>query len=467
MSLRQLLYLILIGLAPSCANETKEQKSNPDPSFEKISYYKYPVSSNDLPFKFKLTYYFNNGEPHRWMELDSLGQVTTDYIYEYDSSYIQTGARYREDGAVNFSIEKVTFKNDSTKVTEWIDSVGQVFYTMIDNLNKNKKTFRAEFIGDRTHGFDSTFYTDEGFEKRIFFTNTKGKIFNDRKFQYDSIDEYGEWVIRKKVIHDTISEVQVREIHYDKNFVSQNGKYYEGLISTGEWSENVISFSGDGSLLIFTRTSDWANQSGYFAHAKNGLFTETIPIRALDSIYNASISPNGDKILYSTRKNSQEEIWLLKKANDSWSSKINLTESSGIEGGYFYWLTEMEIYFQTLKNSGDLAQARLKDDILTIEDNLTELNTTLGTEFSPYVDKEKRFIIFTRYMEGDQSQQGFFISYNSTGRDHPTWGKPKKIGILPYGWSAFIINDGKQFIYTDGDDIYGLPTENILHHEIP
>ena len=139
------------------------------------------------PFQYRLTYYYEDGVPHRWMELDSLGRVTTDYIYEYDSNWKQTGARYREESAVDFSIEKVRFENDSTKITEWIDSIGQVYYRMIDNLNKDKKTYRAAFIGDKLHGYDSTFYTKEGFEKRIFFTNTKGKVFNDRIFKYDSI----------------------------------------------------------------------------------------------------------------------------------------------------------------------------------------------------------------------------------------------------------------------------------------
>ena len=75
--------------------------------------------------------------------------------------------------------------------------------------------------------------------------------------------------------------------------------------------------------------------------------------------------------------------------------------------------------------------------------------------------REKRFIIFSRYEEGNKSNQGFFVSYNEGDFNNPKWSKPKKLSMLPYGWSAYIINDGTQFIYTDGEDIYSLPIEDL------
>ena len=309
---------------------------------------------------------------------------------------------------------------------------------MKDNLNKQKKTYRAEFIGDKTHGYDSTFYTKEGFEKRIFFTNTKGKVFNDRRFTYDSLNKYDDWVVRKKIMEDTIREIQFREVYYDNRFTSDDGKYYEGIVSTGELSENVISFSKDQSVMFLTRTSEWTNQSAFTANLKNGLFTETVPIKELDSIYNGAISPSGNKIIYSVRKGNKEEVYLIEKIDDQWSNKINLSESSEIEGGYFFWLSESKIYFQTNLNEGDIVQAKLKNDTLIIEDYLTNINTKEGTEFSPYVDSDMRYLIFTRYVDGDKSNQGFFVSYNENNFDYPKWSIPIKLTMLPYGWSAFV-----------------------------
>ncbi len=332
---------------------------------------------------------------------------------------------------------------------------------MIDNLNKDKKTYRAAFIGDKLHGYDSTFYTKDGFEKRIFFTNTKGKVLNDRIFKYDSINNNGNWVERKKIMQDTIRELHKREVYYDNNFVSDNGKFYEGIVSTGELSENVINFSADESVMFLTRTSDWTDQLAYIAYAKNGLFTETIRIEELDTVYNGAISPNGDKIIYSIRKEDDEEIWLISKENSQWSNKVNLTEASNIRGGYFYWLSETEIYFYQNKNRGDIVQGEINKGNLTIRDSLSILNTKAGTEFSPFVDREKRFLIYSRYEEGNKSNQGFFISYNEGGFNNPKWSIPKKLSMLPYGWSAHIINDGSQFIYTNGEDIYSVPTKEL------
>ncbi|NND50901.1 MAG: hypothetical protein HKN54_00760 [Flavobacteriaceae bacterium] len=453
--------LLLLVISYSCENENKKDAETSIIRFENIKYYKNPITENERPYKYRMTYYFENGTPFRWIELDSAGRMTTDYIYVYDTNWTQTGARYREESAVDFSIEKVSYRNDSTQVTEWIDSIGNVYYTMIDNLNKQKKTYRAEFIGDRTHGYDSTFYNDKGFVERIFFTNTKGKVYNDRSFKYDSINNYGDWTLRKKIMDDTIREVQKREVHYNNYYSSDNGKFYEGIISTAEISENVISFTNDESVVFLTRTSDWANQSAYIAHKTNGAYVETVSFEDLDTIYNGAISPNGNQIIFTTRNADQKAIWLLKKQGDTWSEKINLTASSGITGGYFNWLSDSELYFQSSGNQGDIVKGKLVNDILTIEENLIELNTLDGAEFSPFVERNERFIIFTRYIESDPSQQGFFISYNTNVSGNPEWSKPEKLEMLPYGWSAFIVNENSQFIYTDGDDIYSVPIDKL------
>ena len=117
--------LILLGVF-SCQKEIETQRANPSLRFEKINYFNHPTNIDAVPFQYRLTYYFNNGRPHRWLEFDSLGLVMTDYIYEYDDNWRQIGARYREEGASDFSIEKVRFENDSTRVTEWIDSIGKI-----------------------------------------------------------------------------------------------------------------------------------------------------------------------------------------------------------------------------------------------------------------------------------------------------------------------------------------------------
>lgn len=445
--------LFVVACKPS---EGSQEVTDSQLRFEKINYYQSPYQEGDVPIKYRVEYYFDNGKPHRWSELDSLEKSQVEYIYTYDENFKHIGAKYKEPDEPKYNIEKVRFENDSTQITEWIDSVGKVFYTMTDNLNNEGKTYRAEFKGEKVDGYDSTFYNSQGFQKRIFFTNKKGKVYNDRSFTYSSVDTKNNWTERNKIMGDTIQEVQKRELYYDANFTSLDGKFYPGIISTGELLENVFSFSSDESTMLLTRTEDWDVQSAFIAKKKNGLYTETLAIEGLDSIYNGAISPKGDKIIYTTKEGDKETTWLLRLGDGKNSNPINLSETSNVSAGYFHWLTEEEIYFYQEINGGNIYKGILKNDKLEIEDIFDFLNTE-AAEFSPFMDPEKRFIIFTRYKEKDGTQQGFFISYQKDGK----WKEPKKIENLPYGWNARIIQDGSRFLYTDGLDIYSVSVDEL------
>lgn len=202
------IWMLLLFTAVSCSSK-KDRKIE----FERISFYNFPVRENDSPFQYKDTYY-KEGIPQRWTELKPNGDTLVDYLYLYNLKGLHVGAKYKEPEDKQYSLERVTFLNDSTQVTEWLDSVGKVYYKMIDNLNKHGKTYRATFIGDTLHGYDSTFYTAQGFEERIFFTNTKGKRLNERFYQYFPTNDFGDWTTRRKIVKDSVHEVQKRVIKY-------------------------------------------------------------------------------------------------------------------------------------------------------------------------------------------------------------------------------------------------------------
>lgn len=457
--MKEVLTGILLILILACQPEREKTADHNMIRFEKISYFKSDTTTK--PFQFRLTYYFDNGKAHRWLLLDSIGHVLTDYIYEYDQNWKHIGARYREDRVKAYSVEKVRFENDRTQITEWLDTTGVAYYTMTDLLNENGKTIRAEFAGDQVHGFDTTIYTKEGFVRRVYFTSVKGSILNDRSFEYDSLNENGDWVLRRKIMQDTVREIHRREVYYDNRFTSENGLFYEGVLSTGEMDENVFSFTKDEDLIFQTRTVEWDHQFGFTSSKIAGLYAESLPFAETDSIYNGAISPSGEKLIYSTKENGLEEVILLQKVNGRWSERINLTQQSHIKGGYFYWHNENELYFYIPENNGNIVRGVLDQNELVITDQLQNLNTPGATEFSPYVHRDKRWIIFTRYLEGDVSQQGFFISYNLADGDEPVWSSPKKLTMLPYGWNAWVLASKDQFLYTNGEDIMSVPLNHL------
>ncbi|MEL6559241.1 MAG: hypothetical protein AAFQ94_13715 [Bacteroidota bacterium] len=235
--------------------------------------------------------------------------------------------------------------------------------------------------------------------------------------------------------------------------------FYPDTISSQEFSENSISFTKDEDYLFITRTKDWNNQSGYLSKRVNGKYATAQPIKPLDTIYNGAISPSGNRIIFCKKENQKEEIYLLSKQDDSWCCIENLSDTSNIYGGYFDWVSDEELYFYSPFNNGDILQARLNNGLLTIIDSLQTLNTEKGTEFSPFVDYENNYLIFTRYLEGAISQQGFFVSFYTSNDIKATWSMPQKISFLSYGWNPAINKTESLFLYTDGDDIIKIPLE--------
>ena len=221
--------VFLLILLYSC-QQIEEQNSN-NPYLEIIQFYNLGGSVPDSPFKKKYTYYDHSDLPQRWVEVDSSGSIILDYIYEYDDHGSLTSALYKEGDQKEYGIERFSYPNDTIKITEWLDSTAQVYYTMVDHLNENGNTYRASFSdGKEIHGYDSTFYTDQGFQQRIFFTNLKGIVYNSRSFTYDSISPSGIWIKRKLWRSDTINEIQL------KNFIDPYSGSPDSLIQViKEW----------------------------------------------------------------------------------------------------------------------------------------------------------------------------------------------------------------------------------------
>ncbi|MEM6686202.1 MAG: hypothetical protein AAF617_10490, partial [Bacteroidota bacterium] len=273
--MKNVLSFLLICQCIACSTNDRLPIKNATTTFTKVSFYKYPYSLTDTPFKYKLEYYFEDGTPHRWIALNASGTVTSQYIYNYDKNGKHIGAEHKEEDELDHRIARVRYENDS-----------------VNNQN--------------------------------------------------------EWIIRKKIKNDTIQEIQIKQVYTDNQFTNADGTFYESIVSTKRWSENTFSFTNDEQILFLTRTSDWQNQFGVQHKKQDGLFTSSERIAVLDSIYNGAISPSGTKIIYCGTKANDGQIYLLEKEGDQWQNPINLTKSSGIKGGYFYWLTDTDLFSRTL-----------------------------------------------------------------------------------------------------------------------
>ena len=215
---------------------------------------------------------------------------------------------------------------------------------------------------------------------------------------------------------------------------------------------NKFNFTSDGKTGFFTATRDWEHQIPFLVTF--GEDTVVQQISELGMIYNGAISPSGNRIIYAVRNADYTTLLMTKKTSNGWSKPIDLSEKSKIMGGYFQWFAEDELYFYVPDNAGDLVKGRLVNSVLEITDRFRDINTT-HTEFSPFVGPDGSYLIFTKYVDGDSSQQGLMISHNQGTKENPEWYSPSKIEGIPYGWGAFVKDD--LLYFSDGSSIYFTP----------
>ncbi|WP_445381206.1 VanZ family protein [Robiginitalea sp. IMCC43444] len=372
----------------------------------------------------------------------------------------------------------VSCKNESDK-----EAAGQIPF-----LEESRYYYPKEYPKGEPYKQKLVYNYSNGNPYKVLKIDKNGEVFEDFTFQYDStwnplnkrnsdkkvashsfetisiLEGYSKFTKRnvlKKFRGDTLIGIQLTDHILEEGHPSHSGIYYPGVLSSAQWSENTFSFSENGNRIFMTRTKGWETQFPFIAKKKAGIFTSPFPFERIDSLYNGAISPSGERILYSTRVGDINSIYLLQKENGNWNMPVNLSEKSGITGGYFYWYSEEEIYFYIPDGNGDLVRGELKGGNLRIADRLESLNNPTSTEFSPFVDKDKRFIIFTRYLDGAESQQGFFVAFNKGAMSEPVWGIPVRINELSYGWNAWILKEKKLFLYTNGIDIMGASLDSL------
>ncbi|MEM0938345.1 MAG: hypothetical protein AAGI25_01000 [Bacteroidota bacterium] len=87
--------------------------------------------------------------------------------------------------------------------------------------------------------------------------------------------------------------------------------FHPNKISTKEYSENTFSFTYDESSVFVSRTSGWEFQTGFISTRQNEMYSELIPVALLDSIYDRAINPLGNKIIFCSKINGKDAIYLV------------------------------------------------------------------------------------------------------------------------------------------------------------
>lgn len=234
---------------------------------------------------------------------------------------------------------------------------------------------------------------------------------------------------------------------------AQKVVFEPGNISVPEKTTHEISFTQDGQTLYFTQTVDnkWRkSQMGFKSSFSNGKWGKPIKIEFVDSLYNMSVSPDGNRLLFC----KEDKTWVCLKENGKWSipKDLNSDYDYSFKGGYYHILTDNSFYFSSVQEKelhpyDDIYYVGFRDGRYQKPKRLSTNINTEATEFSPWVNRGNNVMIFTRYDASSATNTGVFASRF----EENSWQKAQKIEALEYGWGVFVREDtGTLYYSVDG-----------------
>ncbi|WP_165395281.1 PD40 domain-containing protein [Flagellimonas allohymeniacidonis] len=244
---------------------------------------------------------------------------------------------------------------------------------------------------------------------------------------------------------------------------AQEFVFEPNTISVPEKTTHEISFTQDGQTLYFTQTVDskWQkSQLGFKSYFADGVWGKPIKIEFVDSLYNMSVSPDGNRALFC----KEDKTWLCLKEKGKWSIPKDLNSDYGysFNGGYYHILNDNSFYFSGVQENelhpyDDIYYVAFRHGRYQKPKRLNQNINTEATEFSPWVNKRNSMMIFTRYDASSNENTGIFVSRFEDNK----WQKAQKIDALEYGWGVFVREDKRTLYYSVGGAIYAYDLKSL------
>lgn len=223
-------------------------------------------------------------------------------------------------------------------------------------------------------------------------------------------------------------------------------------ISVPQRTTHEISFTQDGYSVYYTQTanSQWGkSQLGFGVFFSDGKWSQPLKVDFVDSLYNMSVSPDGNRLLFC----KEDKTWVCQKENGKWSDpkELNSDLDFSFKGGYYHILEDQSFYFSSVQEDeshpyDDIYYVAFREGTYQKPKRLSKNINTEATEFSPWVNSGNSVMIFTRYDASSKANTGLFISRFEENE----WQKAQKINTLEYGWGVFVREDIRTLYYTTG-----------------
>ena len=258
-----------------------------------------------------------------------------------------------------------------------------------------------------------------------------------------------------------------------------------GIISTHLFEHTHPAFSPDGSELFWStdcKKLSWTQEIRYMK-IKNGRWTipETSFFSGEFGDCYPTFSANGKKLFFNSyrplepdQKSNQGRIWFIEKINNKWSNPESLEYpfNSITISSQIYATKDGTLYFhysdENSKGGLDIYYSKLSNGIYSKPENIGEPINTSGSEFTPYIDPDEGYIIFSR--DSDPENIGSYDLYISYRLKNGSWSKPVNLGYKINSeymeWIPGITPDGKYLFFSSNrngniGDVYWVSTKFI------
>ena len=229
-----------------------------------------------------------------------------------------------------------------------------------------------------------------------------------------------------------------------------------GLISLDSIRETSPSVTADGKTLVFARTESWKPKVPYIARYGNEQW-QVEHLNITDTLYNLSITPDGQHIIFKKYEMSGEEevskAYVVDRQGDGWSEPTEVNNLYNTNAGYFNPQPDGSLYFYARAPRPGIYYSKPDEqDIYTRPQWLSDAVSPEGTtSFDVLVHPEGDQLIITRAgkLEGenaDLAPRGYYY-YQRTDQG---WEEVKRLP-LPYGWGATVLPDGRFLFVEEGD----------------
>ena len=236
-----------------------------------------------------------------------------------------------------------------------------------------------------------------------------------------------------------------------------------GIVSTGLDELNSI-FSPDCKEFYFCVRNFSGAVSIFQMKMENEIWSEPnlLPFASRFGDIDVSISPDGNKILFSSKRpthvndNPKEDydFWMVKRIGDSWGKPIYLGEEINSERHDYYpvMTNNGTIYFSSQREgvgTNNIYKSMLVDGKYTKAEKLDNAINTEHMEFDPYISPDETLLIFTSTRPESFGSGDLYISFKN---EDGSWTKAKNMGdkINTPGseYCPMITPDGKYFFFT-------------------